>query len=93
MTARYTLVVGTKEWSSWSLRPYMALRHTGVPFEEDLIRLRYDTTSEEVQRRSPSGRVPLLKIIENGETTLVWDSLAICETPAERPELRRYPNR
>ena len=93
MTARYTLVVGTKEWSSWSLRPYMALRHIGVPFEEDLIRLRYDTTSEEVQKRSPSGRVPLLKIAENDETTLIWDSLAICETLAERhPEAKLWPD-
>lgn len=93
MTARYTLVIGTKEWSSWSLRPYMALRHIGVPFEEDLIRLRYDTTSEDVQKRSPSGRVPLLEIAENGETTMVWDSLAICETLAERhPDAKLWPD-
>jgi len=92
MTTSYSLVIGTKEWSSWSLRPYVALRHIGVPFEEDFIRLRYDTTSEEVQKRSPSGRVPLLKITENGETTVVWDSLAICETLAERhPEAGLWP--
>jgi glutathione S-transferase len=93
MTARYTLVVGTKDWSSWSLRPYMALRHVGAPFAEDLIRLRRDTTSEEVRRRSPSGRVPLLKIEENGKTWSVWDSLAICETLAERhPDAKLWPD-
>ena len=40
MQARYTLTIGTKDWSSWSLRPYVALRAVGVPFEEDLISLR-----------------------------------------------------
>lgn len=93
MTTRYTLVIGTKDWSSWSLRPYMALRHIGVPFAEELIRLRHDTTSEEVQKRSPSGRVPLLKIEENGKAWSVWDSLAICETLAERhPEAKLWPD-
>jgi glutathione S-transferase len=80
----YTLIVGTKEWSSWSLRPYLALRAIGVPFQEEVIRLRPDSTTEEVQRRSPSGRVPLLKIAENGREQTIWDSLAICETLAER---------
>ena len=84
MTARYTLVIGTKNWSSWSLRPYLALRAIGVPFEEELIALRRDSTAPEVKRRSPSARVPLLRIEENGANYLVWDSLAICETLAER---------
>lgn len=93
MTARYTLVIGTKDWSSWSLRPYMALRHIGVPFEEDLIRLRRDSTTEEVQKRSPSGRVPLLKIEDGGKSWSVWDSLAICETLAERhPDAKLWPD-
>ena len=91
--ARYTLVVGTKEWSSWSLRPYMALRAIGVPFDEEIVPLRRHTTSEEVQKRSPSGRVPLLRIEENGERHLIWDSLAICETLAERhPEAKLWPD-
>ena len=42
MSARYTLIVGTKDWSSWSLRPYVALRAVGAPFEESLIRLRQE---------------------------------------------------
>jgi glutathione S-transferase len=89
----YTLVVGTKEWSSWSLRPYLALRAIGVPFQEEVIRLRHDSTTEEVQRRSPSGRVPLLKIAEDGREQTIWDSLAICETLAERhPDAKLWPD-
>ncbi|MFL6689454.1 MAG: glutathione S-transferase [Alphaproteobacteria bacterium] len=90
---RYTLIVGTKNWSSWSLRPYLALRAIGVPFGEEVIPLRRSSSSEAVQRRSPSGRVPLLRIEENGREQLVWDSLAICETLAERhPEAKLWPD-
>lgn len=71
----------------------MALRHIGVPFEEDLIALRRNSTTEEVQKRSPSGRVPLLRIEENGQAWSVWDSLAICETLAERhPQAKLWPD-
>ena len=91
--ARYTLIIGTKHWSSWSLRPYMALRAVGVPFDEEMIPLRHNSTTEAVQKRSPSGRVPVLKIEENGRSQIVWDSLAICETLAERhPEARLWPD-
>lgn len=93
MSARYTLAIGTKNWSSWSLRPYVALRAIGVPFEEDLIPLRRDTTSIEVKKRTPAGRVPVLRIEEEASTTVVWDSLAICETLAERhPEAGLWPS-
>jgi glutathione S-transferase len=95
MTARYTLIVGTKEWSSWSLRPYLAMRATGAAFEEVVIPLRKDespTTKELIQKYSAAGRVPVLKIEENGESVTVWDSLAICETLAERhPEAKLWP--
>ncbi|HSC19105.1 MAG TPA: glutathione S-transferase family protein [Rhizomicrobium sp.] len=89
----YTLIIGTKEWSSWSLRPYLALKAIGVPFTEEVIRLNHDSTTVEVQKRSPSGRVPLLKIAENGREVSVWDSLAICETLAERhPDAKLWPD-
>lgn len=84
------IVVGTKKWSSWSMRPWLALRHTGEPFQETLIGLRRSGVSEAaIRAHSPSGLVPVLK---DGEVT-VWDSLAICEYLAERfPAARLWPD-
>jgi glutathione S-transferase len=82
----YTLVVGTQDWSSWSLRPYLALRAAGVPFEMVVIKLRdqdHTSTRDEILKHSPAGRVPVLKIADRGKTHIVWDSLAICETIAD----------
>lgn len=87
MEARYTLVIGTKDWSSWSLRPYLALRATGNPFEEIVLHLRRPETRERIRQYSSAGKVPVLKIVENGRTTTVWDSLSICEALAERHPL------
>jgi glutathione S-transferase len=96
MPARYTLVVGTKNWSTWSLRPYLALRATGAPFEEVVIGLRQQTspsTKEEILKHSPAGWVPILKIREGDREQIVWDSLAICETLAERhPDAHLWPD-
>jgi glutathione S-transferase len=93
--ASYTLVVGTRNWSSWSLRPYVALRATGQAHEIVDIRLRqFDspTTREQILKHSPAGKVPVLKIVENGETLTIWDSLSICEYLAERhPETGLWP--
>ena len=93
--ARYTLIIGTRNWSSWSLRPFMALRATGAAFETVVIRLRqteHPTTREQILKHSRAGKVPVLKIIEGGKTLTVWDSLAICETLAERhPEAGLWP--
>ena len=93
----YTLVVGTRQWSSWSLRPFMALGAIGAPFETVVIRLRIKppepvTTRDEILKHSPAGKVPVLKIAEKGKNLTVWDSLAICETLAERhPKARLWP--
>ncbi len=93
MATRYTLIVGTKDWSSWSLRPYVALRHIGIPFDEEVVPLRRETTSPEILKYSPTGRVPVLKIEEEDRSTIVWDSLAICETLADRhPEAKLWPD-
>ena len=74
------LVIGNKNYSSWSLRPWLLLRHFALPFRE--IRLPLDT--EEFHRRigeySPTARVPVLR---DGDE-VIWDSLAICETVNER---------
>jgi glutathione S-transferase len=86
--SQLTLVVGTKNYSSWSLRPYLALAHTGQPFQEVVIQLGEPDTSARILQHSPSGRVPLLK---HGELS-IWDSLAICEYLAETfPEARLWP--
>jgi glutathione S-transferase len=93
----YSLVVGTMQWSSWSLRPFLALSAIGAPFETVVIRLRVKppepvTTRDRILEYSPAGKVPVLKIAENGKTLTVWDSLAICETLAERhPEAHLWP--
>lgn len=75
------LVIGTKRWSTWSMRPWLVLKHTGAPFTEILIQLReVETSTAEIRRHSPSGLVPALK---DGGVVIV-DSLAICEHLAER---------
>ncbi|MDO8295154.1 MAG: glutathione S-transferase family protein [Caulobacter sp.] len=75
------LVIGTKNWSTWSLRPWLVLKRTGAPFTETLVQLReVETSTAEILRHSPSGLVPVLK---DGDLT-IWDSLAISEYLAER---------
>ena len=83
------ILIGDKVWSSWSMRPWLALKRTGAPFTEVPIRLHALTTHDEaVAAGSPSGLVPVLK---DGEAT-VWDSLAICEYLAEKfPAARLWP--
>jgi glutathione S-transferase len=73
------LVVGSKNVSSWSLRPWLAMKQAGVEFDEDVILLDRPTTKAEIKARSPTGRVPVL--IHEG--LKVWESLAICEYVAE----------
>lgn len=75
-----TLVIGNKNLSSWSLRPWLALRHGGIPFREEIVRLDLPDTKQRIAALSPSGRVPVLV---DGELK-IWDSLAICEWAAER---------
>jgi glutathione S-transferase len=77
---RVEIIIGTKQWSSWSMRPWLVLKRLGVAFDERLVPLRQHTTSEVVHHYSPSGMVPVLK---DGDVT-VWDSLAICEYLAEK---------
>ncbi|HZC15577.1 MAG TPA: glutathione S-transferase family protein [Caulobacteraceae bacterium] len=83
------ILIGDKVWSSWSLRPWLALKRTGQPFTETLIRLRSTETNANARTAgSPNGHVPVLK---DGET-IVWDSLAICEYLADRfPDAGLWP--
>jgi glutathione S-transferase len=73
------LVIGNKNYSSWSLRPWIALKVLGLPFEEKRIALYGPGSQEAILRFSPAGKVPVL--IDGGTT--VWDSLAILEYLAE----------
>ncbi len=75
-----TLVIGNKNYSSWSLRPWLAMKQAGIPFIEEQILLQRPETRREILRYSPSGRVPCL--IDGALT--VFDSLAICEYANER---------
>lgn len=84
-----TLVVGNKNYSSWSMRPWVALRGAGIPFEEVVIPL---YTGDDSKRRilefTPSGKVPALI---DGDVT-VWDSLSIIEYAAEKfPDAPFWP--
>ncbi|MEH6676659.1 glutathione S-transferase family protein [Phenylobacterium sp.] len=83
------LVIGTKRWSTWSLRPWLVLRKAGVEFTETLVNLRQgEATQGQIAPHSPFGQVPVLK---DGDL-LIWDSLAICEYVAERfPDARLWP--
>jgi glutathione S-transferase len=84
------ILIGDKVWSSWSLRPWLALKRTGAPFTETLIHLRTLETEANIRAAgSPTGHVPVLK---DGEAA-VWDSLAICEYLADRfPAARLWPD-
>ena len=83
-----TLVLGNKAYSSWSMRPWLALKQAGIPFEEIVIPMYLDETKEKMLAQSPAGKVPVLK---HGEVT-VWDSLAILEYLAETfPDAALWP--
>jgi glutathione S-transferase len=71
----FTLVIGNRNYSSWSLRPWLAMKMAGVAFEEIVIPLRQDATAAEIARHSPGGKVPALR---HGEL-VVWESIAILE--------------
>lgn len=73
------LVIGNKNISSWSMRPWMLLKHFEIPFEEVSVALFQRNTAEKLGPLSPSLKVPALL---HHETT-VWDSLAICEYVSE----------
>ncbi|WP_088342948.1 MULTISPECIES: glutathione S-transferase family protein [Rhodomicrobium] len=80
----YELIIGDKRYSSWSLRPWLALTAFGIPFKETMIRLRRPETLSEILPHSPSGKIPVLKT----GGLAIGDSLAIIEFLAEQ-----HPNK
>jgi glutathione S-transferase len=82
------LLIGNKNYSSWSLRPWLVLRHSALQFEEVRVAMGTREFAERVRAWSPAGRVPVLR---RGHVH-VWDSLAICEYLAEAfPERKLWP--
>ncbi len=73
--AQLTLIIGNKNYSSWSLRPWLAMKQAGLEFREIRIPLDTPETHEQILRYSPSGKVPAL---QDGEL-IIWESFAICE--------------
>jgi glutathione S-transferase len=83
-----TLVIGNKNYSSWSFRPWIALRAAGIPFEEVVIPLYEPGSKERILSYSPGGKVPVLI---DGDVR-VWESLAIMDYLAERfPQSELWP--
>ena len=83
------LLIGDKNYSSWSMRPWVLMKHFGIPFEEVCVEMYEAGTRAAILAHSPSGRMPCL-IGDDGLS--VWDSLAIAETLAERfPQHAMWP--
>jgi glutathione S-transferase len=83
-----TLVIGTKRWSSWSLRPWIALKQAQIPFTEVVIPLRRDDTKARLAAWSPAAKAPVLI---DGDI-VVWESLAILDYVSVRfPEREWWP--
>jgi glutathione S-transferase len=86
--ARFKLFIGNKCFSSWSLRPWIGMRHFGIPFEEGFVRLRTPETAANLAAVSPTGQVPVL--LDEGK--VIWETLAILEYLAELfPEKAWWP--
>lgn len=74
-----TLIIGNKNYSSWSLRPWILLRHHNIDFEEKRVALFVDTTASELAEYGSDYKVPVLK----DDGLIVWDSLSILEHISE----------
>jgi glutathione S-transferase len=82
------LYLGNKNYSSWSLRPWLVLKESGASFEEEVVHLDRPDTKSRIAAFSPSGRVPVLV---DGDVR-IWDSLAISEYVAEKfPQAKLWP--
>ncbi len=92
--AQYTLWIGNKNYSSWSLRGWLMCKLAGIDFEEVLVRLDEPDRWGRMRMFTPSGRVPTLKDGDAGGTpVLIWDSMAIGEYLAEKfPERKMWPS-
>lgn len=86
--SRYSLIIGNKNYSSWSLRPWLVLKHIGVELNEIVIPLYQPDSKDNILKVSKAGLVPVLEV--DGQP--IWDSLAICEFLNERhPDAKLWP--
>lgn len=92
-TPRLDLLIGNKNYSTWSLRPWFALHSAGIAFDERRLPLFTEEWHTRIGELSPSGLVPVLTVQREGDEPLrIWDSLAICEWAAETfPEKHLWP--
>ncbi|MEO8102454.1 MAG: glutathione S-transferase [Betaproteobacteria bacterium] len=90
----FTLVIGNKNYSSWSMRPWVLLKQFAIPFEEVMLKFHSAEWDAHIARLSPSRLVPVLwdGVPGNEASTCIWDTLAIAEYVAERmPGLPIWP--
>jgi glutathione S-transferase len=90
------LYIGNKNYSSWSMRPWVLLTQTGIPFEEVMVRFdSFDANSKfknTMANVSPTGKVPALVDTSAGGDLKIWDTLAIAEYAAEQfPDKNLWP--
>ena len=83
------LVIGDYRKSTWSMRPWLVLRHAGAEFTERVVKLDVATSPVELAAASPTSQVPALHV----EGEVIWDSMAIAVWAAETyPETRMWPD-
>jgi glutathione S-transferase len=84
-----TLIIGNKNYSSWSLRAWLLLAESGIEFEESRVLMDTEQFPDQIRQYSPAGRVPVLLLDDQA----VWDTMAIAETAAERwPDKGLWPD-
>ena len=92
MTVALTLVIANKNYSSWSMRPWVLLRGRGIAFQERMLKFESPEWRNHIARLSPSGLVPVLWEGEPGAGFATWDTLAIAERLHEiRPDSGIWP--
>ena len=91
MTLR--LIIGNKNYSSWSLRPWIAMKAADIAFDETVISLYVEGSEAAIRAHSPAGKVPILIDGQGDREVRVWESLAILEYLAEKfPSAQLWPS-